>query len=202
MAILIPSIGSCTFDSGGERRFAERLEAKLENDYLCWYNVALGPAAVHPDFIVFHPRRGLLILEVKDWRARTIHAANPTRFTIETERGPLEVDSPFEQARRYTHAAVDVLQRDPQLVFPSGREAGKLKFPWSFGVVFPNLTRKQFDDGNLGEVIPPQRVICKDEMVEEVGAETFQKRLWDMFPIPFKGALTLPEIDRDRKSVV
>ncbi len=198
MTVLIPSIGSCTFDSGGERRLAERLEVKLEDDYLCWYNVALGPTALHPDFIIFHPRRGLLILEVKDWRARTIHQANPTRFTIETERGPLEVDSPFEQARRYTHAAVDVLQRDPQLVFPSGREAGKLKFPWSFGVVFPNLTRKQFDEGNLGEVIPPQRVICKDEMLEEVDAEVFQKRLWEMFPIPFKGALTLPQIDRVR----
>ncbi len=31
MAILIPSIGSCTFDSGGERRLAERLESKLES---------------------------------------------------------------------------------------------------------------------------------------------------------------------------
>lgn len=49
MAVLIPSIGS-TFDSGGERRLAERLEAKLEDDYLCWYNVALGPSALHPDF--------------------------------------------------------------------------------------------------------------------------------------------------------
>jgi hypothetical protein len=198
MAVLIPSIGSCTFDSGGERRFAERLETKLENDYLCWYNVALGPAAVHPDFIVFHPRRGLLILEVKDWRTRTIHAANPARFTIETDRGPLEVDSPFEQARRYTHAATDVLQHDPQLVFQNGSEAGKLKFPWSFGVVFPNLTRKQFEEGNLGEVIPSDRVICQDEMQEAVEPEMFQKRLWEMFSIPFKGALTLPEIDRVR----
>jgi hypothetical protein len=28
MATLIPGIGGCTFDTGGERRFAERLEAK------------------------------------------------------------------------------------------------------------------------------------------------------------------------------
>lgn len=96
MAVLIPSIGSCTFDSGGERRFAERLEAKLEDDYLCWYNVALGPAALHPDFIVFHPRRGLLILEVKDWRTRTIVAADRSHFTIHTERGPLAVENPLE----------------------------------------------------------------------------------------------------------
>lgn len=198
MAVLIPSIGSCTFDSGGERRLAERLEAKLEDDYLCWYNVAIGPAAQHPDFIVFHPRRGLLILEVKDWRTRTILAVDRTRFTIEAERGPIEVDNPLEQARRYAHAAVDVLQRDSQLVFTSGREAGKLTFPWGCGVVFPNLTRKQFEEGGLGEVIPSQRAICQDEMLEDVEAEAFQRRLWGMFTVPFKGALTLPQIDRVR----
>jgi hypothetical protein len=198
MAVLIPSIGSVTFDSGGERRFAERLEAKLEDDYLCWYNVALGPAAQHPDFIVFHPRRGLLILEVKDWRARTVQAADRTQFTILTERGPLTVENPLEQARHYAHAAVELLQRDPQLVFSGGREAGRLMFPWSFGVVLPNLTRKQFDEGGLGEVIPPQRAICQDEMLEGVDSEDFQRRLWEMFSLRFKGALTLPQIDRVR----
>lgn len=198
MALLIPSIGSCTFDSGGERRLAERLEAKLEDDYLCWYNVALGPSALHPDFIVFHPRRGLLILEVKDWRTRTILAADRQKFTIETARGPTVVENPLEQARHYAHAATDVLQRDPQLVFSSGREAGKLMFPWSYGVVLPNLTRKQFDEGGLGEVIPPNRVICQDEMLEGVEAEAFQQRLWEMFSVRFHGALSLPQIDRIR----
>lgn len=198
MAVLIPSIGSCTFDSGGERRLAERLEAKLEDDYLCWYNVALGPSALHPDFIVFHPRRGLLILEVKDWRTRTILAADRQKFTIETARGPTVVENPLEQARHYAHAATDVLQRDPQLVFSSGREAGKLMFPWSYGVVLPNLTRKQFDEGGLGEVIPPNRVICQDEMLEGVEAEAFQQRLWEMFSVRFHGALSLPQIDRVR----
>lgn len=198
MAVLIPSIGTCTFDSGGERRLAERLEVKLEDDYLCWYNVALGPSALHPDFIIFHPRRGLLILEVKDWRARTILSADPTHFTIETARGPAVVENPLEQARHYAHAAVDLLQRDPQLVFSGGREAGRLVFPWSYGVVLPNLTRRQFEEGGLGEVIPPQRVLCQDEMVEGVESEAFQQRLWEMFRVPFRGALSLPQIDRVR----
>lgn len=198
MSVLIPAIGSCTFDSGGERRLAERLEAKLEDDYLCWYNVPIGALSRHPDFIVFHPRRGLLILEVKDWRVRTILSADPQNFSIETGRGPVVEQNPLEQARGYAHAAVNVLQRDPLLVFSSGREAGKLLFPWGFGVVFPNLTRKQFSEGGLGDVIPPQRVICQDEMLEGVEAEDFQKRLWGMFSIPFQGALSLPQIDRIR----
>ena len=75
MAVLIPSIGNCGFANGGERRVAERLEDKLENDYLCWYDVPLGPANAHPDFVDFHPRRGLLILEVKDWRRAASAAA-------------------------------------------------------------------------------------------------------------------------------
>lgn len=198
MATLIPSIGSCTFDSGGELRLAERLETKLEDDYLCWYNVALGPSALHPDFIVFHPRRGLLILEVKDWKKDTILAADRERFVIATPSGSKSVENPLEQARRNAHAAIDLLQRDPQLVFSSGREAGKLLFPWSFGVVFPNLKRQQFDDGGLGEVIPSQRVICQDEMLESAEAEAFQQRLWEMFPLRFRGALSLPQIDRVR----
>ncbi|MDD2272503.1 MAG: hypothetical protein PHP95_14350 [Desulfuromonadaceae bacterium] len=43
MSTLIPSRTSCKFDTPGERRFARLLEAKLEDDYLCWYNVPIGP---------------------------------------------------------------------------------------------------------------------------------------------------------------
>ncbi|SOZ14434.1 hypothetical protein CBM2609_A170098 [Cupriavidus taiwanensis] len=41
---------------------------QVHRDYLCWYDVAIGEKTKHPDFIVFHPNRGLLVLEVKDWR--------------------------------------------------------------------------------------------------------------------------------------
>lgn len=59
MATLIPSYGTCASRmSSGERRLAQRLEAKLEDDYFCWYDVPIGPANSHPDFIVLHPRRG------------------------------------------------------------------------------------------------------------------------------------------------
>lgn len=199
MSVLIPSIGSCTFDSGGERRLAERLEDKLEDDYLCWYNVPLGDAGLYPDFIVFHPRRGLLILEVKDWKEDTIIEANKQEFLILDKSGKqISTINPLEQARRYAHAATDVLSKDSQLVFSSGREQGKLVLPWAYGVVFFNLTRRQFETGRLDEIIPGQKVICKDEMTETVDAEAFQERLWRMFSVPFKGALSLPQIDRIR----
>ena len=48
MATLIPAIGTSAFDSTGERRLAERLEQKLDADYLLWHNVPIGPKQTHP----------------------------------------------------------------------------------------------------------------------------------------------------------
>ena len=200
MATLIPALNSCKPQmTSGERRFAERLESKLEDDYLLWYEVAVGPRNLHPDFIVFHPRRGLLILEVKDWRLETIQSINRTTATIITSTGVKTVPSPLEQARQYAHEVVNLLQKDPALrVERTERNRGKLLFPWSYGVVLANITRQQFDSTDLGEVLLPHRVICKDEMYEGVEEEGFQQRLWDMFPWDFGNVLTLPQIDRVR----
>src|SRR6185369_12396948 len=115
MSTLIPSITSCKFDTPGERKFARLLEAKLEDDYLCWYNVPIGPSRLHPDFIILHPQRGLLILEVKDWRMSTIQAINSHEATIFVNGTPAKVKNPLEQARGYAMAVADILKSDPQL---------------------------------------------------------------------------------------
>ncbi len=41
----------------------------------------------------------------------------------------------LEQARQYAHQVVNALERDPQLVQADGPHAGKLAFPWSYGVI-------------------------------------------------------------------
>jgi hypothetical protein len=199
LATLIPAIGACSFDTTGERRLAERLEHKLDDDYLLWHNVPVGPTNAHPDFVVMHPRRGILVLEVKDWRVgSTILKANKQNWEIMGDSGPKTVINPLEQARQYAHQVVNALERDPQLVQPDGAHAGKLAFPWSYGVVFTNITRKQFEAAELQHAIEPHRVLCQDEMLESVGAEDLQSRLWDMFPYMMRGVMSLPQLDRVR----
>ena len=118
MATLIPAIGSCVSRmTGGERRLAERLEAKLDDDYLLWYDVPMGPRNTHPDFCVLHPRRGILVLEVKDWKLSTILRADKQDWEIMGDSGPKTVINPLEQARQYAQTVVNALQRDKQLVF-------------------------------------------------------------------------------------
>jgi hypothetical protein len=199
MATLIPALGACTSRmTSGERRLAERLEKKLDDDYLLWYDVPVGPTNAHPDFVVMHPRRGLLILEVKDWKLATIQSADKQSWTIIPDGTPKTVINPLEQARQYAHQVVDALKRDPQLAQSDGPHQGNLAFPWSYGVVLPNITRQQFKTAELQHAIEPHRVLCKDEMLESVEAEDLQSRLWDMFPYMMRGVMSLPMLDRVR----
>ncbi len=200
MATLIPSLNSCLNRMmGGEKRLAQRLVDKLEDDYLCWYEVPVGRRQeLNPDFIILNPRRGILILEVKDWLLENIKEIDKESVRLITPKGLKTDRNPMRQARIYAHAIVDKLKTDPLLVVQEGTYSGRLLFPWGHGVVLSNITRKQFESTDLGEVLEPCRVICKDEMTESVGEEEFQTRLWNMFHVEFKRVMTLPEIERVR----
>ena len=184
--------------TSGERRLAERLEQKLEDDYLLWYDVPVGPKQSHPDFVILHPRRGLLILETKDWKLETIKNATRQAWEIIPDGHVKVVINPLAQARHCAIQVVNALERDAQLVQPSGPHQGKLAFPWGHGVVFTRITRKQFEAAGLGEAIEPHYVICSDEMTESTDPEQFQQRLWNMFPHAFGNVMSLPQLDRVR----
>ena len=199
MAKLIPSLNSCLRQmQAGEKRFARRLEQLLEDDYLCWYEMPVGKKQRYTDFIILHPSRGLLLLEVKDWKIDTIKSINRKTVTINTLAGQKTCSNPIEQARQCCFQLINQLEKDPQLVNKSGDYKGKLITPYGFGIVLSNITRKQFDSENLGKILPSHQVICKDEMTESSEPEKFQKLLWDMFTYQFKESLTLPQIDRIR----
>lgn len=122
MATLIPSLNSCLSRmTSGEKRFARRLEAKLEDDYLLWYDVPVGSTGFHPDFIIMHPRRGLLILEVKDWKLEHIQQMDKTSATLITSQGRKVMHNPIEQARIYAHTVTNLLEKDPALVASEGQ---------------------------------------------------------------------------------
>jgi len=182
----------------GERRLAERLEEKLEDDYLLWYDVPVGKKQLHPDFIVLHPSRGLFILEVKDWKIDTIQSINPSTVTIITENGVKEVQHPLQQARDYALAVNKMLEKDPALVQQAGNYQGKLIIPYGYGVVLTNITRKAFNESELPAVFESHLVICKDEMLPSTDAGEFQQRLWDLSAYQFGKTLTSSQIDRIR----
>ncbi|NEZ65150.1 DNA helicase II [Leptolyngbyaceae cyanobacterium CCMR0082] len=187
----------------GERRLAERLQQKLESDYLLWYNVPVGHKRQRPDFIVLHPLRGIIILEVKDWSLDNIKEVNPDSWTVLTSEGNKSFKHPLEQAKSYTLAIANQLQLDPLLCQTEARYAGKLVCPYSHGAVFPNILRKDLEaryaqEPGLENILPAHLVICQDEMFPSVEPTDFQERLWNLCTHQFGKPLTAEQIDRIR----
>jgi len=198
MATLIPPLGSARFDARGELRLAERLKDCLEDNAWVWHNIPVGPFGRHPDFVVLHPDQGIVVLEVKDWRLDTIVNANKMQVELLTDRGHVLTDNPFEQVRGYMFNVVKTLKRDPLLVIESGGFRGQPVFPFGHGVVFSNITRKQFEQTDLSEVFASGRCIFRDEMTESVDPDDFRERVWRMVSPRIGSALSLPQIDRVR----
>jgi hypothetical protein len=199
MATLVPSLGSARFDSRGELRIAERLKDFLEENTYVWHNLPMGPRGRHPDFVIVHPGNGLLVLEVKDWRMDSIASADKTSVELLTARGAVKERSPFEQARGYMFEVVRMLEKDRQLLFaPEHSFKGRPIVPFGFGVVFTNITRKQFMQTDLREVFPEDRCVFKDEMTQSVDPEVFRSRLWRMVSPRLGPPLSLPQFDRLR----
>ncbi|MDP2549447.1 3'-5' exonuclease [Oceanobacter sp. 4_MG-2023] len=205
MAEIIPALSSAVLArmTAGEKRFALRLKNLLEDDYLCWFDIPVGRERRYPDFIILHPARGLLFLEVKDWKASTLKRLNKQTASLLVNDKPIEVANPLEQARQYMLQVVNLLSRDPQLLqSEDSRYQGKLCFPYAWGTVLTNINRQQITnnttDAQREAVLPDNLVIYKDEMLESTNAEVFQQRLWGMFNHRFPNKLTVPQIDRIR----
>lgn len=202
MAQLIPNLNTClTKMTSGEKRLARRLETFLEDDYLCWFDIPVGRKNRYPDFIILHPSRGLLFLEVKDWRLEMIKKISKSRVELLTNNGRVTVANPIEQARQGAYQVINMLSEDSELVAQSGDYKGKLKLPYGYGAVFPNITQNQLNKalGSDGmQVLPGHLILCKNEMTENMDAEEFQESLWGMFNYSFNQTLSLPEIERIR----
>ena len=199
MATLIPGFSVCKGKmEPGERRFAERLEKKLDDSSLCWFDIPIGAGSHHPDFLVLDPARGLLVVEVKDWKIDTIEVADRLQFRIRTHDGSKMVVSPLEQARANAHAVANILKTDQELRSTQAAHEGGLCFPWGYCVAFTNFTRQQFLDVGLDKVLESARTICKDEMPESVVPETFCTQIWRTLPFRIEAPLAQEQIDRVR----
>src|SRR5205085_5137549 len=103
-------------------------------DYLLWFDVPVGPMRTHPDFIIIHPRRGILILETKDWKLETIQKASRQAWDIVPDGQHKVVKNPLEQARHGAIQVIRALEKDAQLVHEDRPHKRKLACPRRHGV--------------------------------------------------------------------
>ena len=191
-----------TEDGGAEKRVLDQLRRCLEDDYLVWHNVPVGTKGLYPDFVILHPGRGLLVLEVKGWRASAIREANRHDVLLDLPGGRVSRIHPLLQARGYATALVNQMEQDPGLCRSEGEpHAGKLLAPWGWGAVLANIERRKIADAenpHWDEVFPPERTLTREDLADDLDPATFQQRLWGLFTVTFRHTLTLPQRDRMR----
>ncbi len=183
--------------NGGERRVLHQLKRCLEDDYLVWHDVPIGPRARQPDFVVLSPRWGVLLLEVKDWKRGTLGAATRDSVELHTARGRVTSPHPLRQARAETLEPVGLMRDDPALVHADGPFAGKLLFPYGWGAVMSGLKRADVGE-DFDVLFPRERTLLRDDLEEAVEPMAFQHRLWGLFTVHYPHTLTLPQRDRIR----
>ncbi|MBB4836976.1 hypothetical protein HNP52_000027 [Sphingomonas kyeonggiensis] len=140
MAICIPPPESMHAESAGERRLYDALRSGLSDEYLVLHSVAwiakprgAGPRDGEVDFLICHPRRGLLIVEVKGGRIALDYAG---RNWTSTDRNDVEhvIGNPFEQAKKGKFAILEKLKESPLW-----QKLGIGRFTLGHGVVFPDV---------------------------------------------------------------
>lgn len=118
---------------------------------------------------------------------------------IRLENPGVEVTNPLQQARTYAEAIASLLKKDPTLVAPANApHAGKLLFPYGYGVVFTNIVRAGFERVGLYRAIETGHVIAKDEMYESADPRIFQERLWQFRNYSFGERLSDEQVNRIR----
>jgi hypothetical protein len=179
-----------------EKRVLDALARHLEDDYAVWHNIPIMGSGREPDFVILHPQRGLLILEVKDWKRQTIAQANTMLVELRTPGGLTNTAHPVSQARGYMLDLVHQLQHHPDLLHKDGPHKGKLLMPWGWGAVLSHIKASDVaGDASFFEVFEPQKVMLADDLADTVDSMAFQQKLWGMFNVQWQCTLSLPQMN-------
>ena len=142
MARLIPKIDPQDIANVGERDVAAALVNQLPDSCVVYHsypwlradrNDRSGKVTLREgeaDFVIVHPKAGLLILEVKGGE---IHYEHQGRGWYRKEPNRLvEIKDPFEQARKNAHVLEHEIRRESF----GGR--GQIPCPYGYAVIFPH----------------------------------------------------------------
>ena len=203
MAQFIPPLGETALKNmatAGERRVAKFLQKHLNDDCLVWYNIPMGNKRLYADFIILMPDKGLLCLEVKDWKIFNLTELNRDKWKMLIEGSLKQIvrKAPLEQARSYIHNIVNLLKKDDHLQQSEGNYIGNLRFPYAYGAVFTGFSYQdicqRIDADSLNAVLPRHLALYKDDL-QEKSQQAALKRLHGMFTYPFPCSLGKEEID-------
>jgi len=122
--------------TNGERLVYNALE-RISDDYQIWPELPIqaGMERKHPDFVLLHPKWGVIVLEVKD--RRRIMSANPYKLVVRRRDGRRETEpNPVTIAKRYCDVIADQIRETYQKAVAEGAYLGPAPhIPRAYAVV-------------------------------------------------------------------
>jgi len=179
---------------GEKKAFAFMKEAaRPHRDFACWYQPSVGSQGKVPDFVLYGKKLGLLVLEVKDWASHQILSYTPHHFTVQFSGKSEQKTNPLKQAKSYTHALMERLREISDFASREPAHEGGLKIPVGRMVVFPNISREEYEDRGIRWLIPTEMALLREdldpagEILCDPSGRKFQQRISGAFPFGFKG---------------
>jgi hypothetical protein len=169
MARMFPERLPAEVASDAERRLFETFRTEFSEDWVVFSQIRWlarqrrGQARDgEADFVIAHPRRGILVLEVKGGGIRH-DGPSGKWFSTDREENEHEIKDPFAQAQRSMYALREKLRDSPTT---SG-----CAYPLAYAVVFPDI----FVEGDLGPAAP------KEIVIDQIRARDLKQAVIDVF---------------------
>lgn len=146
----------------GERAVHARLQS-LADDVLVFYEPIVKRR--YPDFVVIHPRLGVLVIEVKDWRAGWIRSVSLDKVEYVVSGQERTDHHPVKQARQYQNKLMSLCQAHPYAREALMRE-GKFGFAFGSMALLTGISRREIEERGWNELFPAESTCASDEWDE------------------------------------
>jgi hypothetical protein len=174
MARMFPEHLPADVESAAERRLYELFERSLPKDFTVFHGVrwlsgcrGRDPQDGEADFVVAHPRLGVLVLEVK---GGTIGRDASTGIWCSRDQvgRDHQISDPFKQVTRSMHALVSKCRDTPS--------TAAHRYHFGHAVAFPDVSVESI---HLGVDAPPETVLDAARFREPRGAVEAALRFWN-----------------------
>jgi len=179
MAFMIPmTLKKQPDTTAGERKLFELFRTALPRTCIVRYEILLGERHYRPDYTLIDPQRGVLVIEVKDWRVQNISKATPEQFYVRYGKGSMTPQmNPHKKCEIYLRHTRENLAAMPVL----RGNGGDLHVPVSYLVAFPNISRQEFVSKGFNKIIPHDHALLREDLARD--GQPFIRRYEQALPL-------------------
>jgi hypothetical protein len=151
--------------TNGEKRLFKILSG-LPGDCVVYYEPIVENR--YADFIVLIPSLGVIVIEVKGWKANEILGGDLENVMVVNRWVEQWQRHPIRQAREYMISLMHTCQRHKafkRLIHADGPHQGQFLFPFGYFSVLSNATRTQIQEAGKSILFSKNKVMSRDEFL-------------------------------------